>query len=80
MEPAGSEAFELQPSIWKLIDHYCPPEELEEVQRILGYAIVEQARDLHCEVRTIGSIIGWDSFLPTRSGRRTLGNMEATQG
>lgn len=48
MEPA---AFELQPSIWKLITQSCPSEEQEEVQRILGYAIVEQTRELYDEVR-----------------------------
>ena len=69
MEPAGSEAFELQPSIWNLIAQSCPSEEQEEVQRILGYAIVEQARDLYDEACTHLEI--WNQF-KNESEERTI--------
>ena len=77
MEPAGSEAFELQPSMWKLITRSCPPEEQEEVQRVLGYAIVEQACELYEEVRTnITSrteylvVVSWEQLSTANTRRR----------
>lgn len=38
------------PSTWELILEYCPENEVEEVKRILGTSLVEQAADLHDEV------------------------------
>ena len=43
-------AFELQPSVWKLILSLCPAREVGEVRKVLGDALVEQACDLHEEV------------------------------
>jgi hypothetical protein len=38
------------PSIWELVLLHCPENEVEEVKRVLGFSLVEQAADLHCEV------------------------------
>ena len=43
-------AFELQPSVWKLILSLCPAREVEEVRKVLGDSLVEHACDLHEEV------------------------------
>lgn len=43
-------AFELQPSVWKLILSLCPAKEVGEVRKVLGDSLVEQACDLHEEV------------------------------
>ena len=44
------EAFELQPPLWELVSQLCPEKETEEVTRILGHSLVEQACDLYEEV------------------------------
>lgn len=44
------EVFESLPSTWELILQHCPENEVEEVKRILGTSLVEQAVDLHEEV------------------------------
>lgn len=46
-------AFELQPSVWKLILSLCPSREVGEVRKVLGDSLVEQACDLHEEVGMI---------------------------
>jgi hypothetical protein len=43
-------AFELQPSVWKLILSLCPAREAEEVRKVLGDSLVEHVCDLHEEV------------------------------
>lgn len=43
-------AFELSPSVWKLMLTICPPREVDEVKKVLGESLVEQACDLHEEV------------------------------
>ena len=44
-------AFELPPSVWKLILSMCPAREVGEVRKVLGDSLVEQACDLREEVR-----------------------------
>ena len=43
-------AFELQPSVWKLILSLCPAREVDEVRKVLGDSLVEHTCDLHEEV------------------------------
>lgn len=45
------EPFELQPSIIDAVIHMCPEHEAEEIWRVVGHSLVEQARDLLEEVR-----------------------------
>lgn len=52
------EAFELEPSVWELIQSFCPEREIGEVRRTLGASLVEQARDLHEEVNPICVYVG----------------------
>lgn len=44
------EVFEPFPSTWELILQHCPGSEVEEVKRVLGVPLIEQAVDLHEEV------------------------------
>ncbi len=44
------EAFELCLSVWSLVLSHCPSKEVEEVQRVLGVSLIEQAADLREEV------------------------------
>ncbi len=46
------EAFDLPASVWELVERLCPEKEASEVKRIVGHSLVEQAADLHEEVRT----------------------------
>ena len=46
-------AFELPSSVWKLILSMCPSREVDEVRKVLGESLVEQACDLHEEVRRL---------------------------
>ena len=43
-------AFELPPSVWKLILSFCPDREASEVRKVLGESLIEQTCDLHEEV------------------------------
>ena len=45
-----SDVFEPHLSTWELILKYCPESEVDEVKRVLGTSLVEQAVDLHGEV------------------------------
>lgn len=45
------EPFELQPSIIDAVVDTCPEHEAEEIWRVVGHSLVEQARDLLEEVR-----------------------------
>ena len=47
------ETFDLKPSLWKLITSVCPSNEADEIKRILGASLVEQACDLYEEVSTV---------------------------
>ena len=44
------EPFELQPSILDIVANLCPEHEAEEIWHVVGYSLVEQARDLLKEV------------------------------
>ena len=44
------EPFELQPSMLDLVTELCPEHEAEEIWRVVGHSLVEQARDLLDEV------------------------------
>lgn len=44
------EPFELQPSIIDTVVDMCPEHEAEEIWRVIGHSLVEQARDLLEEV------------------------------
>ena len=46
----ASEALELPPPVWEVIQQFCPSKEALEVKRILGDSIIEEAGDLHSEV------------------------------
>ena len=48
---ANCEPFELQPSVLDAVDSLCPEREAEEIWRVVGPSLVEQARDLLEEVR-----------------------------
>lgn len=50
MSTTTLEAFEPQTPTWDLILKHCPESEVEEVKRILGPSLVEQAIDLQEEV------------------------------
>lgn len=41
------------PYTWELIVQHCPENEMEEVKRILGTSLIEQAGDLHDEVSSV---------------------------
>ena len=45
------EPFELQPSVLEVVARLCPQHEAEEIWRVVGHSLVEQARDLLEEVR-----------------------------
>ena len=45
-----SEAFELPPSIWDIIQSCCPANEASEVKRVIGQSLIEEACDLYSEV------------------------------
>ena len=47
------EPFELQPSIIDVVSDLCPEHEAEEIWHVVGYSLVEQARDLLKEVYTV---------------------------
>ena len=44
------EPFELQPSILDVVANLCPEHEAEEIWHVVGYSLVEQAKDLLKEV------------------------------
>ena len=46
----ASEAFELPPSVWELIKNLCPEKESNELKRMLGQSLIEEACDLLTEV------------------------------
>lgn len=50
---ANYEPFELQPSVLEAVASLCPEHEAEEIWRIVGPSLVEQARDLLDEVRSL---------------------------
>lgn len=52
-EVANYEPFELQPSVLEAVASLCPEHEAEEIWRIVGSSLVEQARDLLDEVRSL---------------------------
>lgn len=47
------EPFELQPSIIDAVLNTCPEHEAEEIWRVVGHSLVEQAKDLLEEVRVL---------------------------
>lgn len=49
-EGLSYEPFVLQPSIIDAVTELCPEHEAEEIWRIVGHSLVEQARDLLEEV------------------------------
>ena len=49
-EDAGYEPFELQPSLLDTVSDVCPAGEEEEIWRVVGPSLAEQARDLLDEV------------------------------
>ena len=51
------EPFELQPSIIDVVSNLCPEHEAEEIWHVVGYSLVEQARDLLKEVYTACTVI-----------------------
>ena len=55
--------FESFPSTWELVLDHCPENEVEEVKRILGTSLIEQAADLHDEVSisVLTTYLGWSS-------------------
>lgn len=46
----GDGSLKPQLSTWDLIVQYCPRNEVDEVKKLLGSFLVEQAVDLHSEV------------------------------
>lgn len=46
-----SELFELPATTWTVIQSCCPEKEANEVKRVIGHSLVEEACDLHTEVR-----------------------------
>lgn len=53
---ALSEAFELPPSIWEVIQNCCPANEASEVKRVIGQSLIEEACDLYSEVINAGKV------------------------
>lgn len=49
------EPFELQPSIIDAVLDTCPEHEAEEIWRVVGHSLVEQAKDLLEEVRVLST-------------------------
>ena len=47
------EPFELQPSVLEAVASLCPEHEAEEIWRVVGPSLVEQAKDLLDEVRVL---------------------------
>lgn len=53
------EPFELQPSIIDTVVDMCPEHEAEEIWRVIGHSLVEQARDLLEEVCVLSCAVQW---------------------
>lgn len=53
---ALSEAFELPPSIWEVIQSCCPANEASEIKRVIGQSLIEEACDLYSEVINAGKV------------------------
>lgn len=56
----GLEPFELQPSMIDVVAKLCPKNEADEIWRVVGHSLVEQATDLMEEVmrnRRMGSLL-----------------------
>ncbi len=51
---SSEQLFEASSSVWELILQHCPENEVEEIKRILGTSLIEQAIDLHDEVSLTG--------------------------
>ena len=45
-----SETFELPATTWTVIQSCCPQREANEVKRVVGDSLIEEACDLHTEV------------------------------
>jgi len=69
------EPFELQPSIIDVVAKLCPKNEADEIWRVVGHSLVEQAKDLLEEVgenRRISSLF-WCALIGiTTSCRQVL--------
>ena len=52
------EPFELQPSIIDAVSKLCPENEADEIWRVVGHSLIEQAKDLLEEV-SLCPILSW---------------------
>lgn len=53
MSKGSSVAFELPPSVWELIKNLCPEKESNELKRMLGQSLIEEACDLLTEANLL---------------------------
>lgn len=61
-----SEAFELPATTWKIIQSCCPDKEANEMKRVIGQSLLEEARDLHSEVSPIYKLNQLNYYRTTR--------------